>query len=341
MTRREASTKAVVDARVWFALWVVYLVWGSTYLAIRVGVRPAHGTGFPPLLLAGVRFAVAGALMLAVTARRAAPDGRPDPMGRRQWASAAVVGTALLLGGNGLVSIAEERIASGIAALVVATVPIWAAVLGAVFGLEAVTRRHTLGLVLGFAGVGTLVVGSGGGKVDAVGVLTVVAAALSWAAGSVWARTAQHVRRPLVMTGMQMLTGGAACLAAGFLRGEAADVHLAAVPARSWVAFAYLVVAGSLLAYTAYAWLLQTAPLSLVTTYAFVNPLVAVVLGSLILSEPFTVRTAAASALIVLGVALIVLRRPETRPMTKIVEQRPAESEGRAVGAARKDADCA
>src|SRR5213592_1783599 len=114
------------------------------------------------------------------------------------------------------------------------------------------------------------------------------------------------------MTGMQMLTGGVACLAAGFLRGEAADVHLAAVPARSWVAFAYLVVAGSLLAYTAYAWLLQTAPLSLVTTYAFVNPLVAILLGSVFLSEPFTARTLLATALIVMGVALIIRRsRPQ------------------------------
>jgi len=296
-------------ARIWFALWVVYLVWGSTYLAIRVGVRPTHATGFPPLLLAGARFTVAGLIMLAVFVRRPAADGRPDPLGARQWAAAAVIGVALLLGGNGLVSIAEQRIASGIAALVVATVPIWAALLGAVFRLERVSPRHGVGLVLGFAGVAALVAGAGGGKVNAVGVLMVVAAALSWASGSVWSRSAPVVRRPLVMTGMEMLCGGLACLVVGVARGEASDLHLAAVPVRSWLALAYLVVFGSLLAYTAYVWLLQSAPLSLVTTYAFVNPLVAVILGTLILSEPFTLRTLIASALIILGVALIVMRR--------------------------------
>src|SRR3954453_10418613 len=137
-------------ARVWLALWVVYLVWGSTYLAIRVAVHPAHGTGLPPLLLAGARFTLAGLLMLAVTVRRPARDGRPDPLGRRQWAAAAVVGCALLLGGNGLVSLAEKRVPSGVAAVVIATVPIWAALAAGVLGQERVTLRHGAGLLLGF-----------------------------------------------------------------------------------------------------------------------------------------------------------------------------------------------
>src|SRR3954454_22193925 len=127
--------------RVWLALWVVYLVWGSTYLAIRVAVPPAHGTGLPPRLLAAARFTLAGLLMLAVTVRRPARDGRPDPLGRRQWASAAVVGLALLLGGNGLVSIAEKHVASGPAAVIIATVPIWATLLGASVGHERVGMR--------------------------------------------------------------------------------------------------------------------------------------------------------------------------------------------------------
>ena len=113
LTTSRGSPVGAVNARVWLALWVVYLVWGSTYLAIRVAVHPTHGNGFPPLLMAGTRFAFSGLLLLAVTARRPAPDGRPDPLGARQWAAAAVIGTALLLGGNGLVSIAEQRIASG------------------------------------------------------------------------------------------------------------------------------------------------------------------------------------------------------------------------------------
>jgi drug/metabolite transporter (DMT)-like permease len=304
-----------VGTRVWAALWVVYILWGSTYLAIRVAVHPTHGVGLPPLLLAGVRFTVAGLLMLAFAVRRPAADRQPDPMGRRQWVAAAVVGTALLLGGNGLVSIAEQRIASGVAALVVATVPIWAALLGAVWGHERITARNAAGLVLGFAGVAALVGGTGGGRVSVTGVLIVVAAALSWAAGSVWSRTAPTVRRPLVMTGMEMLCGGIACLLVGLAIGEAGDVHLSAAPATAWVGLAYLVVFGSLIAYTAYVWLLHNAPLSLVTTYAFVNPLVAVLLGTVLLSEPFTARTLLASALIVAGVALIVMRRATPAPV--------------------------
>jgi drug/metabolite transporter (DMT)-like permease len=260
------------------------------------------------LLLAGARFTVAGVLMLAFTIRRPAPDGCPDPLGPRQWAAAAVIGLALLLGGNGLVSIAEQRVASGLAAVVIATVPIWAALLGAVGGQEPVSRRHAAGLVLGFAGVAALVVGTGGGKADVTGVLTAVGAALSWAAGSVWSRTAPTVRRPLVMTGMEMLCGGIGCLVAGAAAGEVRDVHLAAVPAQAWVAGGYLVVAGSMLAYTAYVWLLHNARLSLVTTYAYVNPLVAVVLGALVLHEHLTVRTAAATATILAGVVLMVSR---------------------------------
>jgi drug/metabolite transporter (DMT)-like permease len=235
-------------ARVWAALWVVYIVWGSTYLAIRVGVRPSHGTGLPPLLLAGIRFTIAGLLTLAISVRRPAPDGRPDPLGRKQWGAAAVIGLALLLGGNGLVSIAEKRIASGVAAVVVATVPIWAAILGAVWGHERIGRNQAIGLALGFGGVAALVLGTGGGKVDSIGVLTVVAAALSWAAGSVWSRTAPTVRRPLVMVGMEMVCGGIGCLAAGAIVGEPADVHLSAVPTQSWGALADLVVFGALVA---------------------------------------------------------------------------------------------
>ena len=159
-----ATSPRRADARVWLALWVVYIVWGSTYLAIRLGVRPDHGAPFPPLLYAGFRFTAAGLIMLAFTVRRPAADGRPDPLGPRQWFAGAVIGVALLLGGNGLVSLAEKRIPSGIAALVVATVPIWAALLGAVTGQERITPRHGVGLLLGFAGVAALVAGTGSGK---------------------------------------------------------------------------------------------------------------------------------------------------------------------------------
>jgi drug/metabolite transporter (DMT)-like permease len=307
--------------RVWLALWIVYLLWGSTYLAIRVLVHPSDGVGVPPLLAAGVRFCVAGLVMLAFAARRPAPDGRPDPLGARQWASAAVIGVALLLGGNGLVSIAERRVASGPAAVIIATVPIWATLLGAALGHERVGVRHAIGLLLGFAGVAVLVVGSGGGKLNAIGVTELVLAALCWSAGSVWSRNAPLVRRPLVMTGMEMLCGGIGCLVAAIASGELADVNVSGVPTRSWVALAYLVVFGSMVAYTAYVWLLGNAPLSLVTTYAYVNPLVAVLLGVLLLGESFTARTAVATVVIIVGVALIVTKPRTSRPAPEAVPE--------------------
>jgi drug/metabolite transporter (DMT)-like permease len=315
-------------AQVWAALGIVYVVWGSTYLAIRVAVHPTHGAALPPLLLVGARYAFAGLVMLAVTVRRPAADGRPDPLGRRQWAGAAVVGCALVLGGNGLVTVAEQRVASWVAAVVVATVPIWAALIGAVWFRDPVDRRQWAGLLLGLGGVAVLVVGSGGGRVDAIGVLTVLAAALSWAAGSVWSRTAPLARRPFVSTGMEMVVGGFASVVLGLATGEAGDVHLGAVGGAAWAAFGYLVVAGSMLAYTAYVWVLRNAPLSLVTTYAYVNPLVAVMLGTLLLNEPFTMRTALAAVTILAGVVLIVRRRVPTAPPT-VDPDLPATAEAR------------
>jgi drug/metabolite transporter (DMT)-like permease len=244
--------------------------------------------------------------MLLVAGRRPAADGQPDPVGWRQWAASAVVGSALVLGGNGLVSVAERHVASGISAVVIATVPIWAALIAAVAGIERIGRRQTAGLLLGFAGVATLLAGSGGQHADVVGLLVLVAAALSWAGGSVWSRTAPLPRRPLVMTGLQMFSGGLAALVAAAASGEVGQLSLSRVPAQAWVGLAYLVTFGSILAYTAYVWLLANAPLSRATSYAYVNPLVAVLLGVAFLHERFGLRAALATAVIVAGVALIV-----------------------------------
>jgi drug/metabolite transporter (DMT)-like permease len=315
-------------ARVWLALWVVYLVWGSTYLAIRVAVHPSHGPGFPPLLLAGSRFTVAGVLMLAATVRRPAPDGLPDPMGRRQWVAAAVIGLALPFGGNGLVSIAEQRVPSGTAAVTLATIPIWAALITAAIGRGRLRPPQLVGLALGFGGVAALVVGTGSGRASLAGTLIVVVAAVSWASGSVWSKTAPSVRRPLVMTGMEMLCGGIACLVVAAGGGEFGQLHRTELTAHAWWAWAYLVVAGSLLAYSAYVWLLRNAELSLVTTYAFVNPVVAVILGSLILSEPFTIRSAVSTVAVVAGVILMIRQHAaEPVPPAGVV---PAPDEVRA-----------
>lgn len=313
MVTVEDVTTTASRGRIWLALWVVYLVWGSTYLAIRIAVHPSHGTGVPPLLLAGSRFTVAGLLMLAFTVRRAAPDGRPDPLSRRVWFSAAVIGLALPFGGNGLVSIAERRIPSGTAAVILATIPIWAAVIAVALGRDRLRRRQVVGLVLGFGGVALLVVGTGSGRVSVSGTLITVAAAISWASGSVWSKTAPSARRPLVMTGMEMLCGGIGCFVVAAVSGEFADLHRDEFTLHAWLAWGYLVVAGSLVAYTAYVWLLRNAELSLVTTYAFVNPVVAVILGAIILSEPFTLRSALSTLAVVVGVILII-RQPPTAP---------------------------
>jgi drug/metabolite transporter (DMT)-like permease len=311
--------------RVWLALGTVYLVWGSTYLAIRLAVDPSHGAGIPPFLMAALRFGSAGIVMFLATARRPAADGRPDPLGARQWGACAVVGVALLFGGNGLVSVAERRIPSGAAAMVVATVPIWTAVISAAIGAERLRPRAVVGLALGLAGVAVLVVGQGKGRVEPAGVAVVVVAALSWAAGSVYSRRAPLPRRPLTGTAMQMLCATAALLVASAVRGELRGFHPSAVPWSAWAAVAYLAVAGSMVAYSAYVWLLANAPLSLVTTYAYVNPLVAVLLGAAVVSEPLTGRTALAAAGILAGVALIVTRRP------------PALSQAPGVGTAAAD----
>ena len=297
--------------RVGVALAAIYVVWGSTYLAIRYAIGAGTGErGLPPLTMGGVRFALAGALMFAYAARRPAADGEPDPLGREQWLACAFVGVALLLGGNGLVMLAEETVPSGIAAVVIALVPIWTALFGYVLGGERLRRMAALGLLVGFAGAVVLANPSGSDRIPSRGVAMLLLATLSWSTGSYYARNAPVPRRPLVMTAMEMLGGGAALFVVGLLRGEAGELELAHVGWKAWTAFAYLVVFGSMLAFTAYAWLLRNARLSLTTTYAYVNPAVAVLLGALFLDERLTGRTVAAGLLIVAGVALVVSSRP-------------------------------
>ena len=305
-------------SRIWTALAIVYVVWGSTYLAIRYAIGAGTGQrGLPPLLMGGVRFWLAGALMYAFTARRPAADGKPDPIGRRQWVACGIIGIALLLGGNGLVMLAERDVDSGIAAVAIALVPIWTALLGLSLGGERLPRVGVVGLVIGFLGAAVLANPAGADRIDPGGIALLIAATLSWSAGSYYARGAPLPRRPLVMTAMEMMTGGAALFAAGLLSGETADVDLGAVGWTAWAGAAYLLVFGSMVAFTAYAWLLRNARLSLVTTYAYVNPAVAVLLGALFLNERLTARALVASALILAGVALVV----SARPARKTVEE--------------------
>jgi drug/metabolite transporter (DMT)-like permease len=300
-------TYTAPSARTWAALGTVYVVWGSTYLAIRVAIET-----LPPFLMAATRFLVAGSLLFAFSARRG--GHARDRIGPAQWRAAAIVGGALLLGGNGGVVWAEHRIASGAAALLVAMLPLWMAILDRVCFGRRLSRRGVLGLGLGFCGL-VLLVGHDGGRVDSGGVdplgaAVCMLASFSWAAGSVYARTASLPHRPLVATAMEMLAGGFLLTLVGLAAGEAGRVRLDAFSTRSVLALAYLIVFGSLLAFSAYVWLLHRAPLPLVATYAYVNPVVAVVLGWLLLDEPITPRMIVAGSIIVVAVALIAGAAP-------------------------------
>lgn len=290
---------------IWSAMWAVYIVWGSTYLAIAVVVET-----FPPFLSAAIRFLVAGVLLYAWAIRRGDREG--DRPTLRQWRAAAIVGGALLLGGNGMVVWAEQTVPSGIAALLVGTVPLWMALIAGALLRERMAWREVLGIVVGFGGVALLVgpIG-GGGTFDPWGVAAVLFASISWASGSLYARRAPLPTRPLVGTAMEMIAGGLVLTLAAALTGELGRVEWAEISLASWVGTAYLVVFGSLVGFAAYAWLLRVAKTSLVATYAYVNPVIAVLLGWAILREPVTVRTLVAGLVIVGAVALIVSSRSE------------------------------
>jgi drug/metabolite transporter (DMT)-like permease len=303
---------AAVDARTenstlfWFALGTVYLVWGSTYLAIRVMVETV-----PPLLGTGVRFFSAGLIFygaLALKRRRVS-----FPVARAELLGATTVGLLLLFGGNGLVTVGERRVPSGLAALVVASIPLWVIILRAL-ARERIGRATFAGVAAGFAGVAILVVPGnrpGGAPVGAI--LLVVLAAFFWASGSFVATRAPLPQDPMLSTALQMLIAGAIVIVVGLVIGEGNDVAWGAVSGRSIAGLVYLIVAGSLLAFTAYVWLLKTAPISTVSTYAYVNPLVAVVLGWAILSEAITWSVVAATAVIVTSVAFVVWRESTSR----------------------------
>ena len=295
-------TLGAPGAQVALALGALYVVWGSTYLAIRVAV----GT-IPPFMQSSIRFLIAGTILLVVTSRRSA--GQPRP-GRREWRDAAIIGGFLLVGGNGLVALGETTVASGIAALLIATLPLWVAILGRLFFDLRLSRSTIVGIGLGFAGVGVMVwPAAGTAPVDLAGALILLGSPVLWATGSLYSARAHLPARPLVGVAMQMLCGGAMLAVVAFAGGEFARFHAADVTRESIAALGYLVAVGSLIGFTAYAWLLRVAPLPLVATYAYVNPIVAVALGSLVLGESVTPRTLAAGAIIIVAVAIIVWTR--------------------------------
>ena len=298
----------------WICLLIVYVVWGSTYLAIRVGVET-----MPPLLMAAARSLVAGLIMfpLGLRRRRSAPLASRWPS-RVQWRWCATAGVLLLVG-QGVVGVAERTIPSGLAALLVATVPLW------LLGLDAGLNRARLGLaplaglLLGLAGVALLssvglssLGGASGGRVPVsiAGVLTVVGAAGLWALGTMTARRGTFPASPVLATGMELLAGGAALLILAAATGEFGSLHLGHVSARSWIALGYLIVIGSIVAFSAYGIAIRALPTATVATYAYVNPVIAVLLGALILGEQLTPAMIGGGVLVVGAVVLVVRRSP-------------------------------
>ncbi len=285
------------------AFAALYVVWGSTYLGIRFAIET-----MPPFTMAGVRFSTAGAILFAWSRARGAV-----PATREQWRTAVVVGALLLLGGNGGVTWAEQFIPSGVAALIVASTPMWMVLLDGLRLREWPRPAVIAGLALGLVGIGLLVGPSelGGEPVDPLGALAVGAAAFFWAVGSIYQRGAPKAEATLLNVGMQMLAGGALLLVAGLVLGERLDV--AAVSAKSAWALAYLVAFGAIVGYSAYVWLLKVSTPAKASTYAYVNPVVAVLLGWALADEPLGPRVVLASVAVVGAVALITTARAAKR----------------------------
>ena len=295
----QPSKRAAGRGNIWAALVTVWIVWGTTYLAIAVSVR-----SLPPLLAGGVRFLLAGTLLYAWAIRRGDREG--DRPTRRHWRSAAIIGALLLMCSNGMIMVAEKTVPSGLTALIVAMVPLWIAFFDRILFGRRLQPRVTIGLITGFFGAALLVGGSIQGDKNVAGTVMVIGAALSWTLGSLYARDARLPARPLVGTAMEMLAGGAMLVAAGVIRGELSGLDPSTFRVSSMLALLYLVVFGSLVGFSSYVWLIRSAPTQLASTYAYVNPVVAVFLGSVILNEPLTARTVLAGAIVVVSVALIV-----------------------------------
>ena len=297
----EAPSRAKVAA----AFAIVYVIWGSTYLAILYAIDT-----LPPMLMAAARFFLAGGILFAWARSR----GVPLPT-RRQWLACAVAGLLMLMMGNGAVVWAETRIPSGVAALIVAAVPCWMVLLEWLRGGEKPTGQVVAGLALGVIGL-VLLVGPegfmGGGRIDPLGTIVLIIGGFGWAAGSIYTR-GRNLPAPRMSTAAQMLAGGAGLLVMGTIFGEWGRLDLSGVTASSALALLYLVIFGSIIAYSAYVWLLQVSTPAKVSTYAYVNPIVAVLLGWLFAGEALTMRMGAAAVVIVAGVALITIKRPARR----------------------------
>ncbi|MED1793486.1 EamA family transporter [Brevibacillus nitrificans] len=285
------------------ALLTVYLFWGGTYLGMKIAIE-----SIPPFIMAGVRFTLAGAFLFLLSRLKGA-----ELPSAAEWKGAGIVGALLLLGGNGIVAWAELRLPSAIASLLVATVPLWILVFNWVGGSRQKPSVGVMaGILVGLAGVAVLVVHPGGSEskgVDTIGILALLGASISWSFGSLYSRTAKLPASPLMSTALQMIIGGILLSMASLFLDDWTKLHVTQISLRSWVALGYLILFGSILAYTAYIWLLKNAEPSLVSTYAFVNPIVAVFLGWLLADEQMTTQSWVAAAMIIAAVAIITIFR--------------------------------
>jgi len=311
------TTRGASPLAIWSAMASVYVIWGSTYLAIAIAVQT-----LPPLFSAGLRFCLAGLVLLAFIAAR-----RGVRVERAQLVGASIVGLLLLVGGNGFVVLAERTVPSGLTALIIASVPLWIVIFRRIAG-DRIHLSTFIGVAVGFAGVAFLVIGRGAsGTVDPVGLGLLLVATVSWALGTFLAPRLQLPRDSLLSTGIQQLAGGIVLVGLGAVAGEVNHLEPATWSTNSLLAMAYLVVFGSLVAFTAYSWLLQNAPVSLVATYAYVNPVVAVLLGALVLAEPITPSIILGAAIIVTAVAFIVTREGARQRAARVASRAAAASE--------------
>jgi drug/metabolite transporter (DMT)-like permease len=300
----------------------VYLVWGSTYLAIRIAIET-----IPPLLMAGLRFIIAGSIMY--TWGRLHSGERPT---RTHWKSAVVIGLMLLLIGNGALSWAETVIPSGIAALLVAVSPLWFILIDWQQGGGRPTAGVFIGLALGTVGIAVLVDPAdlvGGGKVNALGAVVLLGSSICWALGSFYSRRAPLPSSPAIANGMEMLIGGVALLVVGALMGEVNALHYTAITSRSLFAVAYLVIFGSIIGFSSYIWLFRSTTPTRASTYAYVNPVIAVLIGWLVGGEQLPARVAFAAVFIIAAVAAITVfgTRKSSKAMEKLTRGRVGESE--------------
>ena len=303
-----------MKSKIWLALLALYIVWGSTYLGIKFAIET-----IPPFFHAGVRFLASG--LILVIWQRSAGNSMPT---RKQWISTGIIGTLLLLGGNGLVAWAEQTIPSGIAALIIASVPMFL-VIGEAIRPNGVKPnwQGIVGLLIGFVGIFILVgpseISGSAMKLNPLGVVALLSACLFWATGSIYSKTADLPKSSLMNTGAQMLIGSISLFIVSGLSGELSGWNIADVSSRSIYGLLYLTFVGSLVGFASYGWLLQNAPISLVSTYAYVNPIVAVLLGVWLANEVLEPRIWLATAIIIGSVIFINSTRPKVKYEAKEV----------------------